>query len=48
MRQVGVLAAPGMIALEQTPALLGADHKNARFFAEGECLVSAIAGQKKL
>ena len=36
MRQVGVLAAPGLIALQQTPALLAADHKNARLFAEGE------------
>ena len=36
MRQVGVLAAPGMVALRETPALLHADHKNARLLAEGE------------
>ena len=36
MRQVGVLAAPGLVALQQTPALLPMDHKNARLFAEGE------------
>ena len=35
MRQVGVLAAPGLIALEQMPARLGEDHANARLLAEG-------------
>jgi threonine aldolase len=35
MRQVGVLAAPGLIALEKMPARLGEDHANARFLAEG-------------
>ncbi len=35
MRQVGVLAAPGIVALRETPALLHADHKNARLLAEG-------------
>jgi len=34
MRQVGVLAAAGLIALEQMPARLGEDHRNARFLAE--------------
>jgi len=35
MRQVGVLAAAGLIALEKHPARLGDDHANARFLAEG-------------
>ena len=34
MRQVGVLAAAGMIALEQGPAELPNDHANARFIAD--------------
>ena len=35
MRQVGVLAAAGLIALEQSPARLHIDHENARRLAEG-------------
>ncbi|MCC7157350.1 MAG: aminotransferase class I/II-fold pyridoxal phosphate-dependent enzyme [Bryobacterales bacterium] len=35
MRQAGVLAAAGLIALEQTPARLPEDHANARFLAAG-------------
>ena len=38
MRQAGVLAAAGLIALEEMPALLPADHANARLLAE------AVAG----
>jgi threonine aldolase len=34
MRQAGVLAAAGLIALEQMPARLHEDHANARFLAE--------------
>ena len=34
MRQAGVLAAAGLIALEESPALLPADHANARYLAE--------------
>jgi threonine aldolase len=41
MRQAGVLAAAGLIALEESPGGLGEDHANARFFAEG---VSRIPG----
>lgn len=41
MRQVGVLAAAGLIALEEHPARLAADHANARAMAE--CL-AAIPG----
>lgn len=35
MRQAGVLAAAGLIALEKSPARLHIDHENARFLAEG-------------
>jgi threonine aldolase len=35
MRQVGVLAAAGLIALEQMTQRLGEDHENARLLAEG-------------
>jgi len=35
MRQAGILAAAGLIALEQMPARLAEDHANARFLAEG-------------
>ena len=35
MRQAGVLAAAGLIALEQMPKRLGEDHANARLLAEG-------------
>jgi threonine aldolase len=35
MRQAGVLAAAGLVALEETPKLLHRDHENARYLAEG-------------
>ncbi len=35
MRQVGILAAAGLIALDQMTQRLGEDHANARFLAEG-------------
>ena len=38
MRQAGVLAAAGLIALEEMPGRLGEDHANARLLAE------AVAG----
>jgi threonine aldolase len=34
MRQAGVLAAAGLVALEDSPAGLYEDHRNARFLAE--------------
>ncbi|HEX4747924.1 MAG TPA: GntG family PLP-dependent aldolase [Bryobacteraceae bacterium] len=34
MRQAGVLAAAGLIALEEGPAKLASDHENARFLAQ--------------
>ena len=35
MRQVGVLAAAGLLALEKSPGRLHEDHANARYLAEG-------------
>jgi threonine aldolase len=44
MRQAGVLAAAGLIALEEMPARLGEDHANARLLAEAvaECDAAEI------
>ncbi len=41
MRQAGVIAAAGLVALEETPPLLAADHANARMLAER---ISALNG----
>ena len=35
MRQLGVLAAAGIVAMEETPKTLHVDHENARLLAEG-------------
>lgn len=35
MRQAGILAAAGLVALEESPKRLHIDHENARFLAEG-------------
>jgi threonine aldolase len=43
MRQAGVLAAAGMIALEEHPARLAADHANARFLARSLAEIPGIA-----
>ena len=43
MRQAGVLAAAGLIALEEHPRKLAADHANARFFAEAVAKVPGIS-----
>ena len=43
MRQVGILAAAGMIALEESPKLLGEDHANAQRLAVG---VAELRGVK--
>jgi threonine aldolase len=43
MRQAGVLAAAGLIALQESPALLGEDHRNAKFLAEGLAQIRGIA-----
>ena len=42
MRQVGILAAAGLIALEETPKRLGEDHCNAKFLAEGLARIGGI------
>jgi threonine aldolase len=43
MRQVGVLAAAGLIALEESPKNLHRDHENARFLAEGLVKIKGIS-----
>jgi threonine aldolase len=43
MRQAGILAAAGLVALEESPKLLHVDHENARELAEG---VAEIKGVK--
>jgi threonine aldolase len=42
MRQVGVLAAACLIALEDSPRKLAADHANAKFLAEGFARIPGI------
>jgi threonine aldolase len=42
MRQAGVLAAAGLIALEETPKVLHRDHENARHLAEGLAQIKGI------
>ena len=42
MRQAGVLAAAGLIALEETPKRLHEDHANARRLAEGLAEIDGI------
>jgi threonine aldolase len=42
MRQAGVLAAAGLIALEKMPARLKEDHDNARVLAEGLAAIKGI------
>ena len=42
MRQAGVLAAAGLIALEKMPARLHEDHGNARILAEGLAQIAGI------
>ena len=43
MRQAGVLAAAGLIALDEHPKLLARDHANARFLAEALARIPGIA-----
>ena len=43
MRQVGILAAAGLIALEETPKILHRDHENARYLANGLAKIKGIA-----
>lgn len=43
MRQVGVLAAAGLIALEKSPARLHEDHANASYLAEGIAKIPGLS-----
>ena len=43
MRQVGVLAAAGLVALEKSPGRLHEDHENARYLAEGLAQIPGIS-----
>jgi threonine aldolase len=43
MRQVGILAAAGLIALEETPKILHIDHENAKRLAEGAAKLKGIS-----
>ncbi len=43
MRQAGVLAAAGLVALEEGPGRLHVDHENARLLAEGLAEIPGIA-----
>ncbi|MFZ4793280.1 MAG: threonine aldolase family protein [Blastocatellia bacterium] len=43
MRQIGILAAAGLIALEESPALLRLDHQHARRLAEGLAEIPGVA-----
>lgn len=43
MRQVGILAAAGLIALEESPKRLHIDHENARKLAEGVANLKGVA-----
>ncbi len=43
MRQAGVLAAAGLVALEESPRCLAVDHANARCLAEGLSSIPGIA-----
>jgi threonine aldolase len=42
MRQAGILAAAGLIALEESPKRLHEDHENARLLAEGLAEIPGI------
>jgi threonine aldolase len=43
MRQAGVLAAAGLVALEETPKILHRDHENARHLARGLARIDGIS-----
>lgn len=43
MRQVGILAAAGLIALEESPKRLHEDHKNAKTLAEGLANIAGVS-----
>jgi threonine aldolase len=43
MRQAGVLAAAGLVALQETPKILHVDHENARRLAEGVAQIKGVS-----
>jgi len=43
MRQAGVLAAAGLVALEESPKILHIDHQNARRLAEGVAQIKGVS-----
>ncbi len=43
MRQVGILAAAGLIALEESPKTIHSDHENARALAEGVANLKGVS-----
>lgn len=43
MRQAGILAAAGLVALEQTPPLLPCDHENARHLSLGLARIKGVS-----
>jgi len=43
MRQAGVLAAAGLVALDESPTKLAVDHANARFLAEGLAKIPGVS-----
>lgn len=43
MRQAGILAAAGLIALEESPQRLHIDHENARMLAEGVANITGVS-----
>ena len=43
MRQVGVLAAAGLVALEESPKILHIDHENAKRLAEGAANLKGVS-----
>ena len=43
MRQAGVLAAAGLVALDESPRILHRDHENARYLAEGIAQINGVA-----
>ncbi len=47
MRQAGVLAAAGLVALEESPKILHRDHENAKHLAQGLAQVKGIAVDPK-
>ncbi|RHW42200.1 low-specificity L-threonine aldolase [Neobacillus notoginsengisoli] len=48
MRQAGVIAAPGLIALTKMPGRLGEDHENAKRLAEGASNIQGLSVVNKV